>query len=76
MGLEDGIKKTFLAGVGAVATTAEAAKQVVDTLAKKGEQAVEQGKAMKEAVKEANENAKSQYSQNQTSSSSDASDTF
>ena len=37
MGLENGIKKTLLAGVGAVATTAEAAKQVVDTLAKKGE---------------------------------------
>ena len=58
MGLEEGIKKTLLAGVGAVATTAEAAKQVVDTLAQKGEQTIEQGKAMKQAVKDAKENAK------------------
>ena len=37
MGLENGIKKTMMAGIGAMATTAEAAKNVVDTLAKKGE---------------------------------------
>ena len=76
MGLEDGIKKTFLAGVGAVATTAEAAKQVVDTLAKKGEQTVEQGKAMKEAIKEAQKNAKKQHSQTDSSHSSDTSQMF
>ena len=58
MGLEEGIKKTLLAGVGAVATTAEAAKQVVDTLAQKGEQTIEQGKAMKQAMKDAKENTK------------------
>ena len=49
MGLEDGLKKTVMAGIGAMATTAEAAKNVVDTLAKKGEQAVQQGKAVKDA---------------------------
>ena len=36
MGLENGIKKTMMAGIGAMATTAEAAKNVVDTLAKRG----------------------------------------
>lgn len=57
MGLEDGLKKTVMAGIGAMATTAEAAKNVVDTLAKKGEQAVQQGKAVKDAVKDAVEQA-------------------
>ena len=58
MGLENGIKKTVMAGIGAMATTAEAAKNVVDTLARKGEQAVQQGKAVKDAVKDAVEQAK------------------
>lgn len=57
MGLEDGLKKTVMAGIGAMATTVEAAKNVVDTLAKKGEQAVQQGKAVKDAVKDAVEQA-------------------
>lgn len=72
MGLENGIKKTLLAGVGAVATTAEAAKQVVDTLAQKGEEAMEQGKAMKDTVKEAMKEAKENMQQQK---SEDASDT-
>ncbi len=55
MGLENGIRKTMMAGIGAMATTAEAAKNVVDTLAKKGEAAVRQGKAMKDAAKKAAE---------------------
>ena len=58
MGLENGIKKTMMAGLGAMATTAEAAKNVVDTLAKKGEEAVRQGKAMKDAAKKAVDEAK------------------
>ena len=74
MGLEEGLKKTFYAGVGAMATTAEAARQVVDTLAQKGEQAMEQGKAMKNAVKdamkEAKDKAENQNSANQSSGSS------
>ena len=45
----------MMAGIGAMATTAEAAKNVVDTLAKKGEAAVRQGKAMKDAAKKAAE---------------------
>lgn len=64
MGLESGIKKTMMAGIGAMATTAEAAKNVVDTLAKKGEQAVRQGKAVKDAVKKAAEEAKDTAKEN------------
>ena len=64
MGFEEGIKKTMMAGLGAMATTAEAAKNVVDTLAKKGEQAVQQGKAMKDAVKKAAEDVKEAAEQN------------
>ena len=42
--LVDGLKKVFLAGVGAVATVAEKAEEVVGDLIKKGELTVEQGK--------------------------------
>ena len=51
MELNEGLKKIFLAGVGAVATTAEATKEVVDNLVKKGELTVEQGKVLNEELK-------------------------
>ena len=51
MDLSDGLKKVFLAGVGAVATTTEAAKDLVDQLVKKGELKVEQGKVLNEELK-------------------------
>ena len=59
--LGDGLRKVFLAGVGALATTVEKGQEIVDDLVKKGELTVEQGKAlntelkhrMPEAVKEA-----------------------
>lgn len=47
----DGIRKFFLAGVGAVATTAEKSQEVLDDLVKKGELTVEQGRAMNEELK-------------------------
>ena len=43
MDITDGIKKIFLAGVGAVATTGEAAKNLIDNLVEKGELTVERG---------------------------------
>lgn len=51
MAISDGIRKIFLAGVGAAATTGEEAKNLIDTLAEKGEAAVEQGKALNEELK-------------------------
>lgn len=49
--LNDGLlRNIFLAGVGAVATTAEKTSQVVDDLVKKGELTVEQGKAVNEEL--------------------------
>ncbi len=51
MELSDGLKKVFLAGVGAVATTAEAAKDLVDNLVTKGELTVEQGKVLNEELR-------------------------
>lgn len=51
MDLGEGLKKVFLAGVGAVATTAEAAKDVIDNLVQKGEITVEQGKILNEELK-------------------------
>lgn len=36
MDITEGIKKIFLAGVGAVATTGEAAKNLIDNLVEKG----------------------------------------
>lgn len=47
----DEIKRIFLAGVGAVATTAEKSKEMVDELVKKGEITVEQGKVLNEELK-------------------------
>lgn len=45
------LKKIFLAGVGAVAMTAEKSKEVIDDLVKKGEITVEQGKVLNEELK-------------------------
>lgn len=45
------LKKVLLAGVGAVALTAEKSKDVVDQLVKKGELTVEQGKILNEELK-------------------------
>lgn len=51
MEISEGLRKIFLAGVGAVATTAEAAKDVVDNLVEKGEITMEQGKVLNEELK-------------------------
>lgn len=51
MDIGEGLKKVFLAGVGAVATTAETAKDVIDNLVQKGEITVEQGKVLNEELK-------------------------
>ncbi|SDB29822.1 phasin family protein [Eubacterium oxidoreducens] len=47
----EGIRKFFLAGVGAVATTAEKSQEIINDLVEKGELTVEQGKAMNEELK-------------------------
>ena len=44
--LGDGIKKFFLAGVGAAAITVEKGQEIIGELVKKGELTVEQGKEM------------------------------
>ncbi len=49
--LTDGIKKFFLAGVGAVATTVEKSQEIVGELVEKGELTVEQGKSLNEELK-------------------------
>lgn len=47
----DELKKVLLAGVGAIALTAEKSKEMVDTLVKKGELTVDQGKILNEELK-------------------------
>lgn len=49
--ISEDIKKIMLAGIGAVATTAEKSKDVIDVLVKKGELTVEQGKILNEELK-------------------------
>ena len=49
--ISEDIKKIMLAGIGAVATTAEKSKDVIDALVKKGELTVEQGKILNEELK-------------------------
>lgn len=45
------MKKIMLAGIGAVATTAEKSKDILDELVAKGELTVEQGKVLNEELK-------------------------
>lgn len=51
MDLTNGIKKAFLASVGAAATTAEVTKDIVEKMIEKGEQTVEQGKVLNQELK-------------------------
>jgi len=48
--LGEGVRKIFLAGVGAVATGAEKSQQIIEDLVKKGELTVEQGKTLNEEL--------------------------
>ena len=50
-GLGENLKKVMLAGVGAVAVTAEKSKELLDEMGKKGELTVEQGKVLNEELK-------------------------
>ncbi|MBE5845546.1 MAG: hypothetical protein E7302_15490 [Butyrivibrio sp.] len=49
--LTDGLKKVFLASVGAVAITAEKAEELFDEFVEKGEVTVERGKALNRELK-------------------------
>ena len=50
-GIGENIKKILLAGIGAVATTTEKSKELLDEMVKKGELTVEQGKVLNEELK-------------------------
>lgn len=56
--ITDGIKDLLLAGIGAVATTAEKSSQLLDELVKKGELTVDQGKALNQELKHKAEEAR------------------
>ena len=49
--LGEGLKKVMLAGVGGAAITAEKSVEILDELAKKGEETVERGKVMNQELK-------------------------
>lgn len=49
--INDDLRKIILAGVGAVATTAEKSKDILEQLVKKGELTVEEGKILNEELK-------------------------
>lgn len=51
MEFTEGLRKVFLAGVGAVASTAENAKELIDDLVQKGELTVAQGRMLNEELK-------------------------
>lgn len=50
-GIGEDLKEVLLAGIGAMAVTAEKTQQIVDKLIKKGEITVEQGKVLNEELK-------------------------
>ncbi len=72
----DGLRKVFLAGVGALATTVEKGQEIVDDLVKKGELTVEQGKALnaelKHKVQEAKETSAAESDAKADAAESDA----
>ena len=71
----EGVKKIFLAGVGAAATTAERTKDIIDKLVEKGELTVEQGRGFNEELKRnAKDKIKEHVSVNVTKNFSDAFD--
>lgn len=49
--LSDSMKKVLLAGIGAVAITAEKSQKMLEDMVKKGELTVEQGKVLNEELK-------------------------
>lgn len=51
MSISEDLKNIFLAGIGAVATTAEKSKEVIDELVSKGEITIKQGKLLNEELK-------------------------
>lgn len=51
MSLSEELKTVFLAGIGAVATTAEKSKELIDELVSKGEITIKQGKILNEELK-------------------------
>ncbi len=60
--LGEGLRKVFLAGIGALATTVETSQEIVDDLVKKGELTVEQGKALNTELKRKAKEVKEQQS--------------
>ena len=50
-GFGENVKKLLLAGIGAVAATAEKSSELLDEMVKKGELTVEQGKALNQELK-------------------------
>lgn len=54
----EGLKKVMLAGIGAIALTAEKSGQLIDDMIEKGELTVEQGKALNKELKHTVEKAK------------------
>ncbi len=64
MDLSDGLRKIFLAGVGAVAVTGEKGKEIVDDLVKKGELTVEEGKTLNEDIASKFEEHTSNFAKN------------
>lgn len=49
--MDDTLRKIFLVGVGAIATTADKSKEIIEDLVKKGEITVEQGKVLNDELK-------------------------
>ncbi len=63
--ISDELKKVWLAGVGAMALTAEKTEELIEKLVKKGEITVEQGKELNEELKhKAREKMKDSISKN------------
>ena len=68
MDFTNGMKKVFLASVGAAATTAEVTKDILEKMIEKGERTVEHGKALQKEKQEAEEDVEVEESEATTDS--------
>ncbi len=69
MELGDGIKKFFLIGIGAAATSVEKSGEILGDLVKKGELTVEQGKALNQELRHNAEEKKKKFDEDRKNKS-------
>lgn len=72
--LSEGLKKVMLAGIGAMALTAEKSQKFIEDMVEKGEITVEQGKALNKELKHTMDEKKKEKEEGKTDKDVDIAD--